>query len=429
MRRRRALKTWTVAEFKNVIGSLQALVGLRLQELITSEQDVVLGFYSPDGMLWLWIDLNALRPCLLPWTEMPLKPANSKSPLTLFLRAHFVDRVLRSVELVEGQGRVVVLNFGDRAQLEVRLFPHGRNIIATADGKKLAWQKPQPLPESSETPPTDAKFRTLDELREEWLALKGTRGSAKKKSSADPRDRVRNDLEKRQKALQKVEEELQRKKDLPYKAVGEWLKTNQSLDVPKEFEPFVDKRRKLSWNIEQSYAKARESEGKLAGTEKRLEILRQEINKLEGQLAGPTHAIPKTAPSSRPKVSLGDMDAQGRTLRISDDLTVVAGKSAADNLKILRKARAWDLWFHLRDYPSSHAVLFRNKNATINDKVIQTVADWFVRLHLGAKAAQHAGEKFPLVIVECRFVRPVKGDKIGRVTYHDERVFIYKMHS
>jgi hypothetical protein len=314
-------------------------------------------------------------------------------------------------------------------QLELRLFPHGRNILATAGDKRLAWQKPQPLPESTETAPGEYKLRPLEELREQWLALRGARTSGRSKTSADPRDRVRNDLEKKQKALQKVEEELKRKRDLPYKALGDWLKAHQSLDVPKEFEPFVDKRRKLSWNIEQSYAKARESEGKLAGTEKRLKILQQEIAKLETQLAGPAHAIPRVSSASKAKISLRNMDAQGRTLRISDDLTAVAGKSAADNLKILRKARAWDLWFHLRDYPSSHAVLFRNKNASINDKVIQAVADWFVRLHLGPKAAQHAGEKFPLVIVECRFVRPVKGDKIGRVTYHDERVFIYKMNS
>lgn len=423
--RRRALKTWTVAELKNVASALRPLVGLRLQEVMTSSQDVVLGFYSPNGMLWLWIDLNALSPCLLPWSELPLRPLLSKSPLNLFLRAHFVDHVLRGVETLPDQGRVIVLSFGPGVSLELRLFPHGRNILATAHAKRIAWQKPAPLQEASEHHRAETTPRSLEQLRGEWLEQKGQSKSVDKKS-VDVKSRLANDLAKKQKAMQKVEEELKRKQDMPFKAIGNWLKANQSLDVPKEWEPFIDKRRKLSWNIEECFTKARESEGKISGTEKRLATLRQEAERIENHLAGPLRELPKPLPA-KPKISLGDMAAQGRTLRINEELTAVAGKSAADNLKILRKARAWDLWFHMRDYPSSHAVLFRNKNAKVNDKVLMTVAEWFVRNHLGAKASQHAGEKFALVVVECRHVRPVKGDKIGRVTYHDERVLICKL--
>jgi predicted ribosome quality control (RQC) complex YloA/Tae2 family protein len=423
VRRRRGLKTWTVAELKNVVSALTPLVGLRLQEILTSDQDVVLGFYSPEGILWLWIDLNALRPVLLPWSELPLRPQPIKSPLNLFLRAHFRDHALRGADLAADQGRVVILSFGNDRSLELRLFPHGRNILAFSEGKKLAWQKPQPLSETVDQPQA-APPRSLDELRDQWLEARGHRKSSGKKS-ADPKVRLQHDLEKKRKAHAKVEEELQRKQEQPFKAIGDWLKTHQTLNVPKEWEPFVDKRRKLSWNIEEIYAKARESHAKIAGTEKRLAVLTGEITRLERQLEGPLREMPKV--DRKPKVSLSDMEAQGRTLRLTDDLTVVAGKSAADNLKILRKARAWDLWFHLRDYPSSHAVLFRNKNAKVSDAVLVKVADWFLRQTLGAKVAGHAGEKFALVIVECRHVHPVKGDKIGRVTYHDERTLIYKL--
>src|SRR6185312_10554255 len=124
--------------------------------------------------------------------------------------------------------------------------------------------------------------------------------------------------------------------------------------------------------------------------------------------------------------TLNKMEAHGRTLHLSEDLTAVMGKSAADNMKILRRARAWDLWFHLRDFPSSHAVLFRNKSANVGDGKIFEVIGWFVRNHLGSKAAQHAGEKFDVVMTECRYVKPIRGDKIGRVTYHNERILIYQ---
>lgn len=395
---------------------------------MTSEQDVVLGFYSSAGLLWLWIDLNAISPCYLPWSALPLKPLVVKSPLNLFLRAHFVNRVLREIEPSPQHGRVARFRFGneeDQLSLEVRLFPHGRNLLANSGAKRVAWQKPVSLAENPEH--EHGAVRSLDELREQWLARRSSRKSGGAQKPTDLKSRLESDLARKQKAQRKVEEELKRKKELPWKAVGTWLKTHQSLNVPKEFEPFIDKRRKLSWNIEQCFGKARDAEGKIFGTEKRLESLRREIEDAQKRLAGPIKELPNPQPKS--KVSLSDIQAQGRTLRLDGELTAVAGKSAADNLKILRKARAWDLWFHLRDYPSSHAVLFRNKNSKIGDKVLLTVAEWFVRNHLGNKVAQHAGEKFALVIAECRHVRPIKGDKIGRVTFHDERVLIYQLPS
>jgi hypothetical protein len=38
------------------------------------------------------------------------------------------------------------------------------------------------------------------------------------------------------------------------------------------------------------------------------------------------------------------------------------------------------------------------------------------------------GQRIAVVIVECRFVKPIKGDKLGRVIYHGERTlqFNYK---
>lgn len=420
------MKAWTVSELDNIAASLKALVGSRLQEVQTSDSDLVLGFYSNGGLLWLWADLNAIRPCLLPWTQLPLHLPTRKTPLHLFLRAHFVDRVLRSVDRSSEHGRVVLLRFGrpeDDLEIEVRIFPHGRNVIARAAGKSIAWQKPKELSE----PVQEGEFskmpaRDLEQLRAEWLQARGGKGPAK--SAKDVKGRLQEEIKRKKKAVEKVLAELQNKKDLPWKKIGDWLKENQSLEVPKEWEPFIDKRRKLSWNIEECYSKARDLEGKIYGTEKRLETLHAEIAKLEERAASPltTGALHKPAPQP-----LKDMDAHGRTLRLGDEITVIAGKSAADNLKLLRRARAWDWWFHLRDYPSSHAILFRNKSTPVGDSLVHQVVDWYVRQYLGAKFKQHAGEKFHILIAECRHVRPIKGDKLGRVTYHFERVVTYQV--
>ncbi|MBX3023191.1 MAG: hypothetical protein KF799_16070 [Bdellovibrionales bacterium] len=423
------MKAWTIAELENVVASLQPLVGTRLQEVQTAESDVILGFYSADGLLWLWTDLNAIRPCLLPWSELPLRLKSQKSPLHLFLRAHFANRVLREVYMQEGEGRVVHLVFGGageegRAELEIRIFPHGRNVLARAGGKQVAWQKPKEMTGAPETEPTHLPKRTLDVLREQWLQVRQVKTA--KGNPQDVKQRLRKDLERKEKAYLKVQEELARKRDMPWKAVGDWLKANQSLNVPTEWEPFVDKRRKLAWNIEQAYTKARDLEGKSFGTEQRLEVLRKDMERVRQMLDKPAAELPMEPekPLARP---LKDLEAQGRTLRLSDELMAVSGKSAADNLKLLRKARAWDLWIHLRDYPSSHAILFRNKNSKVSDAVLQQVFAWFVRNHLGNKFSQAKGERFHILVAECRHVRPIKGDKLGRVNFQDERVLIYRV--
>ncbi|NJL25747.1 MAG: hypothetical protein HC902_11615 [Calothrix sp. SM1_5_4] len=224
------MKPLTVSELNNVVSSLAPLLGTRLQEVQTTDSDVVLGFYTAEGLLWLWLDMNAARPSLLPWVELPSRQKSKKTPLHLFLRAHFADRVLRSLSMSPDEGRVVRFRFGEEGgpELEARIFPHGRNIIARADGKQISWQKPKPLGEATAglaggigsvpvRPPRD-----LDRLREEWLEARRLKGGAK--GSGDVKVRLQADLAKKRKAYDKVFEELRRKRDMPWKQVGDWLK-------------------------------------------------------------------------------------------------------------------------------------------------------------------------------------------------------------
>ncbi len=421
------MRAWTVAELDNVVASLTPLQGLRLQEVSTSVEDVVLGFYSPDGMLWLWIDLQAVCPSILPWMELPLRPTVQKTPLLLFLRAHFIGRTLQTIERLTSRGRVLLLRFGgpaDHLEIELRLFPHARNILLRAGERSIAWQKPKDLTESVEDDLSARAIRSLEDLRAEWRRRRVDSKISRKSltKTTDPLLKLKKEIEKKQTALKKVEQELQRKLDLPWREVGDHLKLQQSLDTPKDWEPFVDRRRKLAWNIENCFVKAREVEGKLAGTRHRYATLKAELTELEARLSDPK----SVQQASGQKVQSAPLKiiADRRTLRLTEGAMAVMGKSAADNLKILRKARAWDLWLHLRDQPSSHAVIFRNKGAATPESQVLEVAMWFVRNQLGQKAARHVGEKFSLVITECRHVHPIKGDKLGRVTFRDERVLM-----
>jgi predicted ribosome quality control (RQC) complex YloA/Tae2 family protein len=420
------VKAWSVVELDNVVASLKPLVGARLQEILTLGSDIVLGFYSNQQILWLWVDLNAIRPSVLPWADqLPVPLAGKKTPVNLFLRAHFRGRPLRSVERDTGLGRVVRLHFDGNDQLELRLIPHGANFFAVAGDKQLSWAKPAALTGPVPTA-LEGKVRGLEDLREEWQALRGSTKSGRKAAAQDPVAKLRNEVERKRKGLAKVEEELKRKQELPWREVGLWLKENQSLAVPEAWNPFVDKRRKLAWNIDQAFNKARELEGKLFGTEQRRKLLLADIERLEREMDKPASqiALKPDKPTFQP---LKDSQAEGRTLRINEELVAVAGRNASDNLKLLRKARAWDFWLHLQDRPGAHVILFRNKSTSVSDAVLRQVIEWFVKLQLGAKMAKHAGEKIKFLVAECRHVRPIKGDKLGRVHYQDERVLIFQV--
>ena len=412
------MKAMSQNELENVIGTTKVLRDCRLQEVITFGEVIGLAFWTPGQILWLMADLNPQAPIVLPFSEQPLSIANKKSPLQLFLRAHFVGRVLKDIFVQRELGRVVKLVFSDDAKIEIRLFPRGTNIIAAAHSKQISYDVVQPLLPNVEAKGVDT-IRDLQQLREQWLSLRQKNAATRLKKDKEPlhRDLV---IAKKEKALLKVREEIQAKLELPQRKVADWLKANQSLDVPKDWEPFVDKRRKLAWNIEQCYAQAKETERKLLGTQHRAQKLEDEIESLKQQTQVPGSGV--VAAAVEPIHPLKLANAEGRSLKLSSGIYVVAGKSGADNLKLLRKARSWDYWIHVKDHPSSHAIVFRNKNGQVSNEEWQQMAQWFLKMSLGKKADKHVGERFDLLIAECRFVTPVKGDRLGRVTYRQERV-------
>jgi predicted ribosome quality control (RQC) complex YloA/Tae2 family protein len=109
---------------------------------------------------------------------------------------------------------------------------------------------------------------------------------------------------------------------------------------------------------------------------------------------------------------------------LDENFEAVMGKSARDNLEILRQAQAWDLWMHLKDYPGAHAIIVRPRTKEVPLKWIQKVSEWLIRETIGQKKVE-MGSKYDVVVVECRYVRPIKGDKLGRVSYHNPQVYSF----
>jgi predicted ribosome quality control (RQC) complex YloA/Tae2 family protein len=198
------------------------------------------------------------------------------------------------------------------------------------------------------------------------------------------------------------------------------LKTHGTLDVPEHLQSYISKSESLSWNIENTFSKSKQLVGKKDGARERLVELEKEIKTLE-------NARFKEKPQKTGLIDLMQKaDARGRKFTLESGALAYCGKSAADNLALLRQAKAWDYWLHLKDYPGAHAIIHRQRDQEISSSEIQEVAGWVAKESLSSKSLM-VGQKVAVVMVECRFVRPIKGDKLGRVTYHGEKTFHFTL--
>jgi predicted ribosome quality control (RQC) complex YloA/Tae2 family protein len=103
------------------------------------------------------------------------------------------------------------------------------------------------------------------------------------------------------------------------------------------------------------------------------------------------------------------------------------GRSAKDNLALLRSAQAWDLWLHLKDYPSAHVIIRRPRGQEISQEEIARTARWLAQEATASKRELRAGDTFEIQFAECRYVRPIKGDRLGRVTVLNPKVLRLKL--
>jgi predicted ribosome quality control (RQC) complex YloA/Tae2 family protein len=91
-------------------------------------------------------------------------------------------------------------------------------------------------------------------------------------------------------------------------------------------------------------------------------------------------------------------------------------------MMLLRKAKPWYLWMHLKDLPGNHLFVEKNKNRELNQKELLLAAKELIKF----KKEKLSGENFPVQYTEVRFIRPIKGDKLGRVRVQQEQVLVVR---
>ncbi len=429
-------------EFKELVQYLSdELSGAQLQEIMSCTDGLVLGFYrfqtpvvGAAKAVWLVVDLDTQFPFLGLFDHNPWHGLKSAKPLGLFLNSNFKNHNVSKIDLVSDQGRVVRFDFSTDLNLffEIRIIPKQPNMIAVRERKKISWEKVKELTNggSEEFLSAEIESRSVPYMFKQWhdRRSKSAKGdNVKKISATSPYDKWvkqrQKDIDKKKKAIDSLNEQIENPLILSYSQAGEHLKVYGFKNLPLEFSKLVDFEKKVSYNIEKSFEKVKQLQSKAVGAEKRKQILDAEIMKLN-DLSEPTFskslqnlALAKSAQMQRKK-----SDAQVRKLVLDESKGLVCwmGKSAVENSKLLRESKAWDLWIHLKDYPSAYAILQKNKDQSISDQLLLKAATWLATESLKSKKMLE-GAKLAVVIVECRHVRALKGDKLGRVTYHYPR--------
>jgi predicted ribosome quality control (RQC) complex YloA/Tae2 family protein len=406
------------------IGSLAHWINLnlqfsQLQEVWTNGHQLVFTLYN-QREVFLVIETDKGAPKAGVFLERPRVEKKAK-PVSLFLNSHAKNLRLATVEVAPEKGRVLTLSFlggPKKVILEVVLIPRAFNLIAQVfvEGEKvksISWEKPRDLPASQGTD-QDQDFPEIDwfQFSQELFA----QPKAEKIESERPQ-RSSQQREKLEKLMRQLEQQLKTLEPDSWRELGEALKSHTSPDeLPSPFKELYDPQLSLSKNRELAFSKYRQQDEKRQRILSRLDKVKKEYEELESSKDLDATATAKARLQPSAPGLLEKAGAKGRRLVISPQVSAVIGKSAKDNLNILRRAQPWDLWIHLKDFPSAHAIITRPRDFNISPSVIEQVAQWIIRETFRQKKLS-MGEDLDVLVVEARFVKPIKGDSAGRVTY------------
>lgn len=417
----------------------EQLESAQLQEVFCTDEGLILGFYrfeKTPRMNYLIFDLDKPFPFMALLDDNPWLKFKKTKPMGLFLSSHAKNTYFSEIEIVESLGRVLKIQLAvgeNKTEIEFRAIPKQVNLIVKNGHKSISWFPVKPLGEHDQSYSNrdgEEEVRSVLYLVKQWRnkrAAFAVNADSPKGATLSPFEKwVKNrkkDLEKKQKAVSAIAKQISDFHNEEWSKVGEYLKTNGLKNLPPEWSIYVDFEKSVSQNMQRCFEKSKSAKSKISGAQQRLAALNQEVQDLADLSALKFEKFQQNLAQKTKQKQATQRKVEGRLRKMDlEDEGVVAymGKSAADNMSLLRTSKPFDLWLHLKDYPSAHAVVHKSKNANLSDAVVVKVCKWLVEEGL-SKSQTQMGGKYAVVMVECRHVKPLKGDKLGRVTYHNAR--------
>lgn len=454
----------------------------QLQSVRLRQNWLILEFYTTDTW-WLVVDLDPQVPqlCLISPEQYNAEikkifAVKDVKPISLFLNAHAKNLRVENLFLVHENDRIAKLILSNpfkSCQIDFYLIPGRVNVTVEAEGKSIHWHKPKDLPAADlskiKKDPDNADTSQLNDLQlTDWSErslqfiqqkirpyptstvvnanksvtnFNSTDSQANLVSTSDEataKDAAKNEqnhwlqieknkiiktIQKKKKAIQEISLQVHSEAAQNWLRFGEGLKYYQT--PPEDLKELYDTSRSRSENMEKAFQKYKDLERKKTGSLQRIQILNEEIIKLENSLLNDKLLMSdsKSKTGTRQASNLmSKANVAGRKFQLEDGTEVVIGRSAKDNLNLLRKAQPTDLWLHLKDYPGSHAIVFKvSKIQNLTTLQVHQITEWLVKESLKNKSLMIG--TFDVLMAEVRFVKPIKGDKLGRVTYQNEKTF------
>ncbi len=371
------------------------LLGAQLQNVRFLPPDLVLFEFYLRRTFHLAFSLHKAQPQMLLLDELPAGQPQKK-PVVLFLLAHARNQRLRSLRLLPEYGRVLQMHFGvdENLRVEVHLIPHRPNILVFSGAQKISWEKPQILELQDPSLVVDSDLVSISDWTQLWLAEKQNQTKPVQKSS-------QRNLEKKQKAISVLEQEMHGMDVEALQEIGEMMKS--SADLLPEQVALLKKYRLDGGTLSDVFAFAKKLREKKSATELRLLKLRAELDQ---PATGPAEVTRKNEPPpSKLRV---------RQVKLKE-FWVRRGRNAEENLTLLREAKPWHWWLHLRDEPGAFAIILCERKSILTKPYLAEVAQWLIRESV--RRSWVGLEKFSVVATRCQFVTPIRGDRKGAVTY------------
>lgn len=438
------LTAMNLLEIDETVNDIQQGLGFRVQSVSLYDKTLVLKLWQNHVSYFLILSIRfGQQGAFLLQDLGRVKIKNEKKPLSLFANTHLKEAVFLDVSRDEEIGRQIEFHFtnseNEDLKIKLCLIPSALNISVHKGGKSVALNKPKDLPKAGAVNLENLKSRPLEDLKRPWLeefsgqrrgvsqADTGT-GSQKPRTeklnatSSEPSKGTASALEiaiqKKRKAMSKVRQDLKAKTTSDFYDFATLL-TIDSVAAKEKFPELYDEKVNKHKLKDKYFEKHKALASKRERVEERLRVLEKELLKLES-LSEEDYLSEQTQ-KDRFKVDI-KTPVKTRKLEVASDLVAYYGKSAIDNMKLLRSAKAWHYWFHIKDIPSSHMILLRDKTRNLTDDEIRRACQWFVAEISGSNTGS-SDVVVEILMTECRFVKPIKGDKLGRVNYSHEQVF------
>jgi predicted ribosome quality control (RQC) complex YloA/Tae2 family protein len=408
------MQTMTEAEIDSLVDNYSQLIGADLQQVRYNESAMQLNFYSKSANFWMTFSFKPSVPYFFVSENKIRLIGNQKKPLNNFITKHFLNMRLKKIKRINELGRVLELNFSEDKYIQIHLITGRVNISAFSEGKVVHGFKPKSIPDQNKTDNVKFEKRPIrsDSFFEEIWNIK-----ISDKKVKGEKDNSR-EIQKKSDAIKKMQISLEKQTENDWQEFGEWLKSQKNFEeVPHRFLELVNLDENISWNIENAFKQKKKLENKIVGTKSRILQLKDQIEKInQGQ---------STEKKTNKKTTslLYEADLKGKTIDFAEGRLYI-GKSGPDNLKLLRKAKPWYLWLHIKDYPGAYGIFEKLKNSLIpSDTSMQQAAIAVIKQSI----AKNQTGRFELIYTECRYVRPIKGAKSGQVTYSHEKVLSVKV--